>query len=132
MLDVSPPVVTVEDLFDQICKDAERRGTRWGVAKPHSLAPPPKAPAPKHVESESTDEIGENDHEADPAVQPRRKPPARHNQFIQDVLSGRFIVSCSDEAEARRFHRFWNMRQLRKRTGRNAGQYIVRARIMEW
>jgi hypothetical protein len=134
MLDVSPPVVSVEDLFDQICKDAEMRGTRWGVAKPHSLAlpPPPPTPTPKHPESESAEEISEDDNESDRATQPKRKPPARHNQFIQDVLSGRFIVGCSDEAEARRFHRFWNMRQLQKKTSHNAGQYVVRARIIEW
>lgn len=143
MLDVSPPAASAEDLFEQICKDAETRGTRWGVARPHSLAPPPPPPPPatsstnndakaKATPDEQDSEEAEDAEEEATPLPPRRKPPPQHNQFIQDVLRGRFIVSCSDEAEARRFHRFWNMRQLRTKAGHSGGRCVVRARMMEW
>ena len=138
MLHVNPPTLTEDDLADLIRADWDRRGVPWQVGRPCSLdrlaatngQMADESRAGKiRTDSSSSAAFSEGEATAD---EDGGSPPGAQDLNRWEKRRSRFLVVCASEAEARRFHRYWNQRALmgggRKPDERN----VVDASIINW
>ncbi|KND93237.1 hypothetical protein TOPH_02184 [Tolypocladium ophioglossoides CBS 100239] len=118
LLHVYPPTLTAEDVFRFIREDGVARGCRWKVCPPHHLKPETRA---------AKDTVDGDDAAA------AQKPSFGYKDFdTLEKQQSRFVVVCATEAEARRFHRHWNQRNLTAGPGDRATRNVVHASIINW
>lgn len=133
MLEVYPPTLSAKELYRFIRQDGESRGLRWPVSAPQHLKmnsleqalPQTKGTSKKDVdEDEDEDENDESDKQQSPSFR-------LNDRDTEEKLKGRFVLACTDEAEARRFQQSWNNRALTTLRPQPA-RYIVYASIINW
>ncbi|KAH6607211.1 hypothetical protein Trco_003524 [Trichoderma cornu-damae] len=121
MVEVYPPTLTAQELHRFICRDGQNRGLRWQVSTPQHLETNSPEPARAKAEAKAAGREGE----------PQNPSFELDDRDTREKTRGRFVLACSDEAEARRFQQSWNRRALAALRPRPA-RYIVGASIIHW
>ncbi|KAK1252450.1 hypothetical protein MKX08_003637 [Trichoderma sp. CBMAI-0020] len=137
MLEVYPPTLSAGELNQFIRRDGESRGMRWPVSAPQHLkmnSSPQQAPT--RTRGSRTREIdqGEDKDKDDQAASSRQQQGPSflfNDRETEEKLKGRFVLACTDEAEARRFQQSWNNRALTTLRPQPA-RYVVYASIINW
>ena len=139
LMEIYPPRITVEAVTRMVKLDGKERGLGWHESKPHEVrkAEQVKQPPAEEVVEESskpasdsediaTSEVAGNDGlgsraSASKAAAERR---ARNSAKPQVQNIGRFVFWFSTNAEAHRFHRYWNERTKHINGRKNAASRI--------
>ncbi|KAM0513865.1 hypothetical protein ACHAPE_007466 [Trichoderma viride] len=136
MLEVYPPTLGAGELNQFIRRDGESRGLRWPVSAPQHLKMNSSLEqAPTRTRGSRTKDIdqGENKDKDDKAASNQQQGPSFkfNDRETEEKLKGRFVLACTDEAEARRFQQSWNNRALTTLRPQPA-RYVVYASIISW
>ncbi|KAL7947886.1 hypothetical protein V8C42DRAFT_268446 [Trichoderma barbatum] len=131
MVDIYPPTLTAQELHQFIRQDGQTRGLRWLVSMPQHLKPSrPERGSAKMAAKEINWE--DDTDEQDTGSYKQRTPLSSHTtRDTLEKLKGRFVIACTDEAEARRFQQSWNHRALTT-TRPQPARYLVHASIINW
>ncbi|KFA77929.1 hypothetical protein S40288_02497 [Stachybotrys chartarum IBT 40288] len=116
-LEVQPPTLTAQDLARHIALDGAARDCDWDVSVPLSLDQTQHLDKPPLGDSSDT----AKDHDTEQQFAGAGEKP-----------SGRYVVVCANEPEARRFHRHWNQKVLRSASDLHVAENIVHASIIKW
>ncbi|PON21488.1 hypothetical protein TGAM01_v209651 [Trichoderma gamsii] len=137
MLEVYPPTLSAGELNQFIRRDGESRGLRWPVSAPQHLKMNSNLEqAPTRTRGSRTKDIdqGEDQDKEDKAASNRQQQGSSfkfNDRETEEKLKGRFVLACTDEAEARRFQQSWNNRALTTLRPQPA-RYVVYASIISW
>ncbi|KAL6893271.1 hypothetical protein GGI43DRAFT_175908 [Trichoderma evansii] len=133
MLEVYPPTLSAKELHQFIRQDGESRGLRWPISAPQHLKMNNVEQAPSKTKGTSKKDMDEDEDEKDEAESDKQQSPSfrLNDRDTEEKLKGRFVLACTDEAEARRFQQSWNNRALMTLRPQPA-RYIVYASIINW
>ncbi|KAL9488178.1 hypothetical protein ACSS6W_000455 [Trichoderma asperelloides] len=134
MLEVYPPTLSAGELHQFIRQDGESRGLRWPISAPQHLKMNIPEQAPTRTRGTSTKGVDEDEEDKDDetASSKQLSPSFKLNdRDTEEKLKGRFVLACTDGAEARRFQQSWNNRALTTLRPQPA-RYIVYASIINW
>ncbi|KAL7917519.1 hypothetical protein ACQKWADRAFT_306602 [Trichoderma austrokoningii] len=134
MLEVYPPTLSAGELHQFIRRDGESRGLRWPVSTPQHLKMNSSLrPTPTRRRGSSRRDIEEDEDKDETALNRQQQGPSFlfNDRETEEKLKGRFVLACTDEAEARRFQQSWNNRALTTLRPQPA-RYVVYASIITW
>ncbi|UKZ60792.1 uncharacterized protein TrAtP1_002063 [Trichoderma atroviride] len=137
MLEVYPPTLSAGELNQFIRRDGESRGLRWPVSAPQhlrmnsSLQQAPTRTRGSRTRDVDQGEAKDEDGQAAPNQQQQGPSFKFNDRETEEKLKGRFVLACTDEAEARRFQQSWNNRVLTTLRPQPA-RYVVYASIINW
>jgi hypothetical protein len=157
LLHIYPPTVTAQTLAKLINQDGQKRGCSWDICEPLALdvekdsdpesAPEPAASSSQQRETDNAQQDEQQlnqEHAQDIEQDPNligedlvdlgetRKPRQHINYDTKEKLRSRFVIVCANEAEAHRFHRYWNQRKVMPTPWRKGEQNIVHASRINW
>ncbi|PTB45067.1 hypothetical protein M441DRAFT_129086 [Trichoderma asperellum CBS 433.97] len=134
MLEVYPPTLSAGELHQFIRQDGESRGLRWPISAPQPLKMNSPEQAPTRTRGTSKRDVDEDEEGEDHETASNKQPSPSfklNDRDTEEKLKGRFVLACTDGAEARRFQQSWNNRALRTLRPQPA-RYIVYASIINW
>lgn len=134
MLEVYPPTLSAGELHQFIRQDGESRGLRWPISVPQHLKMNSTEQAPTRTRGTSKRDADEDEEDKDDETASNKQPSPSfklNDRDTEEKLKGRFVLACTDGAEARRFQQSWNNRALTTLRPQPA-RYIVYASIINW